>query len=216
MAYLQASLDIMHSDTFCPATSFGNYEAHMKEAHELDEQMKSTLAEQCDMKPRCLKCNGPHQTNQCVIKHKIENPRCINCGETGHIAAYRGCKKFPKLNTPQQNRRTFNSNQSLIKNNVSFAELLRKNQAPNATTSNEGQEMAPLARPPPPTRFGDNSASIIDLAIAKTFLFPYKIHSLPELSSDHNPVLLNFFLNYSIPNYPGKLNTNWKNLKKAL
>ncbi|GBO42094.1 Nucleic-acid-binding protein from transposon X-element [Araneus ventricosus] len=104
-------------------------------------------AEQCEMKPRCLKCNGVHQTNQCSIKHKIDNPTCINCGETGHVAAYRGCKKFPKINTPQQNRRTFHANQSLIQSNVSFAQLLRKNQP--ATTSNESQQRAPLAQPIP-------------------------------------------------------------------
>ncbi|GBO12136.1 hypothetical protein AVEN_273991-1 [Araneus ventricosus] len=25
-----------------------------------------------------------------------ENPKCINCGATGHIASWRGCKLFPK------------------------------------------------------------------------------------------------------------------------
>ncbi|GBN79346.1 hypothetical protein AVEN_150951-1 [Araneus ventricosus] len=66
------------------------------------------------------------------------------------------------------------------------------------------------------TRFGTNSANTIDFAIVKNFLYLYEIHSIPELSSDHNLIMLNFFLQYSIPNYPGKLKTNWKKSKDTL
>ncbi|GFX66172.1 probable RNA-directed DNA polymerase from transposon X-element [Trichonephila clavipes] len=42
------------------------------------------------------------------------------------------------------------------------------------------------------TRFGYGTQNTLDFAIVKNFNFPYSIESLPELSSDHNPVLLNF------------------------
>ncbi|GBM27854.1 hypothetical protein AVEN_209480-1 [Araneus ventricosus] len=56
----------------------------------------------CQLDPRCLKCGGPHSHVQCTERFetntegKIINPKCINCNETGHLASWRGCKKFPK------------------------------------------------------------------------------------------------------------------------
>ncbi|GBN96594.1 hypothetical protein AVEN_242577-1 [Araneus ventricosus] len=73
-----------------------------------------------------------------------------------------------------------------------------------------------ILAPSTPTRFGTNSANTIDFAIVKNFLYRYEIHSISELSSDHNAITLNFFLQYSIPKYTGKLKTNWKNLKILL
>ncbi|GBM03381.1 hypothetical protein AVEN_256921-1 [Araneus ventricosus] len=76
-------------------------------------------ADCCKIKPNRLKCKGPHQRNQRNIIEKAEKPNCINCGKIGRVASYRGCEKFPKPPTAQQNRqnyhhsarRTFNANQ---------------------------------------------------------------------------------------------------------
>ncbi|GBL99123.1 hypothetical protein AVEN_64118-1 [Araneus ventricosus] len=38
-----------------------------------------------------------HPTRECRIIEKIENPVCINCGEKGHLAAWRGCKALPVI-----------------------------------------------------------------------------------------------------------------------
>ncbi|GBN78160.1 RNA-directed DNA polymerase from mobile element jockey [Araneus ventricosus] len=73
-----------------------------------------------------------------------------------------------------------------------------------------------ILAPSTPTRFGTNSANTIDFAIVKNFLYPYEIHSISELGSDNNPITLNFFLQYSIPKYPGKLKTDWKKFKDTL
>ncbi|GFV40034.1 probable RNA-directed DNA polymerase from transposon X-element [Trichonephila clavipes] len=51
-----------------------------------------------------------------------------------------------------------------------------------------------IAFPDSPTRFGYNSANIIDFALINNFNFPFNINSIAELSSDHNPVILNFSL----------------------
>ncbi|GBN39763.1 hypothetical protein AVEN_110052-1 [Araneus ventricosus] len=51
----------------------------------------------CHMHPRCIKCNGQHATRDCSIKEKIEEPTCINCGEKGHLAAWKGCKAHPLI-----------------------------------------------------------------------------------------------------------------------
>ncbi|GFS47118.1 hypothetical protein TNIN_266131 [Trichonephila inaurata madagascariensis] len=49
-----------------------------------------------------------------------------------------------------------------------------------------------LLAPDTPTRFGYNSASPIDFALTRNFYRDSSIISLPELSSDHNPLILNF------------------------
>ncbi|GFT71472.1 RNA-directed DNA polymerase from mobile element jockey [Trichonephila clavipes] len=49
-----------------------------------------------------------------------------------------------------------------------------------------------LLAPPTPTRFGYNSASTIDFALTRHFHWRTSINSVSELSSDHNPIILNF------------------------
>ncbi|GFY29928.1 probable RNA-directed DNA polymerase from transposon X-element [Trichonephila clavipes] len=46
--------------------------------------------------------------------------------------------------------------------------------------------------PPTPTRFGVASASIIDYALIKNLNWPCTINSIPELSSELNPIKLHF------------------------
>ncbi|GFX90899.1 hypothetical protein TNCV_3167301 [Trichonephila clavipes] len=53
-------------------------------------------AENCHLKPRCLKFDSDHPTKQCPIKEKQDNPYCINCQEYGHTACYIKFPKFPK------------------------------------------------------------------------------------------------------------------------
>ncbi|GBM14034.1 hypothetical protein AVEN_140703-1 [Araneus ventricosus] len=54
-------------------------------------------ARNCKCKPRCIKCNGTHETRMCSIKTKIDNPVCINCKENGHLASWKGCPKYPVI-----------------------------------------------------------------------------------------------------------------------
>ncbi|GBN53794.1 RNA-directed DNA polymerase from mobile element jockey [Araneus ventricosus] len=70
--------------------------------------------------------------------------------------------------------------------------------------------------PNSPTRYGFNSATTIDLAIVRDFLFPYDINSLPEMSSDHNPVILTFYLRYTLPDCSGNTQILWKKLVNSL
>ncbi|GFU10760.1 uncharacterized protein TNCV_2387651 [Trichonephila clavipes] len=53
-------------------------------------------SQNCHMKTRCLKCGENHRTGECSIKDKIENPLCINCNATGHMASSTECPLFPK------------------------------------------------------------------------------------------------------------------------
>ncbi|GFU56463.1 uncharacterized protein TNCV_2609801 [Trichonephila clavipes] len=70
--------------------------------------------------------------------------------------------------------------------------------------------------PPTPTRFGTASATIIDYALMKNLNWPCNIDSIPELSSDHNPIKLHFprTAKFEIP--PPQFNTNWNLFTKTL
>ncbi|GFT01091.1 probable RNA-directed DNA polymerase from transposon X-element [Trichonephila clavipes] len=70
--------------------------------------------------------------------------------------------------------------------------------------------------PPTPTRFGTASATIIDYALMKNLNWPCTIDSISELSSDHNPIKLNFPRTPSFEIPPPQLYTNWKLFTKNL
>ncbi|GFS49294.1 putative RNA-directed DNA polymerase from transposon X-element [Trichonephila clavipes] len=55
-----------------------------------------------------------------------------------------------------------------------------------------------IAFPDTSTRFGHNSSNTLDFTLINNFQYPYTILSIPELSSDHNPVILNFSFNSNI------------------
>ncbi|GBO33729.1 hypothetical protein AVEN_258235-1 [Araneus ventricosus] len=61
-------------------------------------------ARNCHLKPKCIKCGGEHATRECSIKEKLPVPKCVNCGESGHIAAWKGCKAFPVIAKPSSKR----------------------------------------------------------------------------------------------------------------
>ncbi|GFW57831.1 RNA-directed DNA polymerase from mobile element jockey [Trichonephila clavipes] len=71
-----------------------------------------------------------------------------------------------------------------------------------------------IAFPSAPTRFGHNSANTIDIALIKNFYYPFTINSIDDLSSDHNPVFLNFnFKLAEAPPNPRAVSTDWKTFK---
>ncbi|GBO20205.1 hypothetical protein AVEN_174435-1 [Araneus ventricosus] len=63
-------------------------------------------ARNCQMKARCLKCEENHETRNCTITTKIDNPKCIDCKEFGHLASWQGCQGSQKLKTLKTNRHT--------------------------------------------------------------------------------------------------------------
>ncbi|GBM49858.1 hypothetical protein AVEN_191256-1 [Araneus ventricosus] len=66
-------------------------------------------ARNCHLKPKCIKCGGEHPTRECSIKDKIAEPKCVNCGESGHLAAWKGCKSYPIIKKPsyRQNGKSY-------------------------------------------------------------------------------------------------------------
>ncbi|GBM89343.1 hypothetical protein AVEN_136438-1 [Araneus ventricosus] len=49
------------------------------------------------MRTKYIKCGEEHATREFSIKNTIEVPKCVNCGETGHLAAFKDCKALPTI-----------------------------------------------------------------------------------------------------------------------
>ncbi|GFW78886.1 RNA-directed DNA polymerase from mobile element jockey [Trichonephila clavipes] len=74
-----------------------------------------------------------------------------------------------------------------------------------------------IAFPPTPTSFGHNSANTMDIALIKNFYYPFPINSIDDLSSDHNPVFLNFNFKLAVePPNPRAVSTDWNAFKNNL
>ncbi|GFT26313.1 probable RNA-directed DNA polymerase from transposon X-element [Trichonephila clavipes] len=70
-----------------------------------------------------------------------------------------------------------------------------------------------IVAPDSPTRFGYNSASTIDFALTRNLYWLTDIISSPELSSDHNPIILNFQTSIQF-NFPTRnVSTNWERFR---
>ncbi|GFS97756.1 putative RNA-directed DNA polymerase from transposon X-element [Trichonephila clavipes] len=66
-------------------------------------------------------------------------------------------------------------------------------------------------------RYGYNSQNTLDIALTGNFNFPFTIASLAELSSDHNPVLLNFsFITPIHQENPRAITTRWPSFMQHL
>ncbi|GFT65799.1 uncharacterized protein TNCV_729341 [Trichonephila clavipes] len=102
----------------------------------------------CFMRTRYLKCGESHRTNECPIKEKIENPVCINCNKTGHMANWSQCEEFPKRKLRKgetiRNRNTStetNKTSKKVTPNLSFAAALsgasNKNNTPGTSAAAE-------------------------------------------------------------------------------
>lgn len=60
-------------------------------------QIWGHIAKNCSAEYKCVKCKQPHLPGECprnVLKDT--DPCCVNCGETGHPANWRGCPFFKK------------------------------------------------------------------------------------------------------------------------
>ncbi|GFU66258.1 RNA-directed DNA polymerase from mobile element jockey [Trichonephila clavipes] len=73
-----------------------------------------------------------------------------------------------------------------------------------------------ILAPPTPTRFGYNSASTIDFALTRHFHWRTSINSISELSSDHNPIILNFKTSIKFDFPTRTVTTDWNLFRHTL
>ncbi|GFV44661.1 uncharacterized protein TNCV_212151 [Trichonephila clavipes] len=83
-------------------------------------------ADNCFLKPRCLKCGEEHLTKDCPIKQRLEIKFCINCQVYGPMANWHGCPCFPKppKGAIKTNRNSYtNLYSSFVRPNFSFVQI---------------------------------------------------------------------------------------------
>ncbi|GFT36666.1 nucleic-acid-binding protein from transposon X-element [Trichonephila clavipes] len=148
----------------------------------------------CHIKTRCLKCGDPHKTGECPIKDLIENPVCINCNKTGHLANSHRCEKYPKIQpkkvsplTETNPQNSFNSDQSKVKNDISFANALKGNQQMAPLPENPAPLNEPETAPAPPKR--KRNRNVIEDDDNGTFGFMDAIIELKKFFAE-NPSLI--------------------------
>ncbi|GFX29395.1 probable RNA-directed DNA polymerase from transposon BS [Trichonephila clavipes] len=73
-----------------------------------------------------------------------------------------------------------------------------------------------LIAPTSPTRFGYNSASIIDFALTRNLPWPSQVESIAELSSDHNPIMINLDTNTRFAFPQRNVTTDWESFRALL
>ncbi|GFW76915.1 probable RNA-directed DNA polymerase from transposon X-element [Trichonephila clavipes] len=73
-----------------------------------------------------------------------------------------------------------------------------------------------ILAPPTPKRFGYNSASTIDFALTRHFHWRTSVNSVSELSSDHNPIILNFKTSIKFDFPTRTVTTDWNLFRHTL
>ncbi|GFX03675.1 hypothetical protein TNCV_2112471 [Trichonephila clavipes] len=158
------------------------------------------------MRTRCLKCGESHRTNECPIKDKIQNPLCINCNKTGHMANWSQCEEFPKRKPRKgetiSNRNTYtesNKTSKKVTPNLSFAAALSGASNINST--------------PGTSAATEETPSINGKSNEKDFGFKDAIHELRRFFLDY-PFLLEMGRQFSYAKDEERLDIFYQNLVK--
>ncbi|GFV88235.1 probable RNA-directed DNA polymerase from transposon X-element [Trichonephila clavipes] len=117
-------------------------------------------AENCFLKPRCLKCGEEHLTKDCPIKQRLETKYSINCQVYGHMANWYGCPCFPKpkKGAAKINRNSYtNLYNSFVRPNFSYAQVAKNS---DNTKTNSNSQNKPQMAPRKPETSNQTEASI--------------------------------------------------------
>ncbi|GFU47344.1 nucleic-acid-binding protein from transposon X-element [Trichonephila clavipes] len=160
----------------------------------------------CFMRTRCLKCGESHRTNECPIKDKIQNPVCINCNKTGHMANWSQCEEFPKRKLRKgetiRNRNTStesNKTSKKVTPNLSFAAAL------SGASKQKSTPGTPAAT--------EETPSISENSNDKDFGFKDAIRELRRFFLDY-PFLLEMGRQFSYAKDEERLDIFYQNLVK--
>ncbi|GBO35437.1 hypothetical protein AVEN_19820-1, partial [Araneus ventricosus] len=140
-------------------------------------------ARNCHLKPKCIKCGGEHATRECSIKEKLPVPKCVNCGESGHIAAWKGCKAFPVIAKP-----------ALKRSNRSYADIAAgKREKTEKTTGRTAEEHPSISQDIPDIK--ESLQAIKDLKSIlgefPTLLEAIKLCKKPKTKQEKILIILN-------------------------
>ncbi|GFX83722.1 hypothetical protein TNCV_349861 [Trichonephila clavipes] len=159
------------------------------------------------MRTRCLKCGESHRTNECPIKDKIQNPVCINCNKTGHMANWSQCEEFPKRK-PRKGETIRNRNTSTESNKTS------KKVTPNLSFAAALSGAAKQKSTPETPAATEETPSINENSNDKDFGFKDAIRELRRFFLDY-PFLLEMGRQFSYAKDEERLDIFYQNLVKS-
>ena len=128
------------------------------------------ISKNCNSVFKCVKCSLPHQPGSCPRdKSKDSDPFCVNCGESGHPANWRGCEVYKKYLSNKNERMTkAREVKSTANNNIK--------KVFDTSTTTPGRSFASLfkSKPLPEENSRKSKSPIIDefLNLAKYFMEP--------------------------------------------
>ncbi|KAI8115023.1 Nucleic-acid-binding protein from transposon X-element [Lucilia cuprina] len=78
------------------------------------------IAKNCNAAFKCVKCDQDHEPGNCLrVNQDGTQPACVNCGEVGHPANWRGCSAYKKyVEMKRQRMRKSQEEKEIAKNNV--------------------------------------------------------------------------------------------------
>ncbi|GFS67100.1 uncharacterized protein TNCV_3416021 [Trichonephila clavipes] len=160
----------------------------------------------CFMRTRCLKCGESHRTNECPIKDKIQNPLCIDCNKTGHMANWSQCEEFPKRK-PRKGETIRNRNTCTESNKTS------KKVTPNLSFAAALSGASKLKTTPGTPAATEETPSINEKSNDKDFGFKDAIRELRKFFLDY-PFLLEMGRQFSYAKDEERLDIFYQNLVK--
>lgn len=144
------------------------------------------VARNCNSDYKCVKCDKSHPPGECDnSQSEGSKPICVNCGEPGHPANWRGCDSYKKYVKNKLDRmRKVREEKSLVSSNV--------NKAINSSIVSPGMTFAGLFQPQlsQKTNSEKRNSPIIEefLKLANFFLEPEELTLEQEI--------INFLNNY--------------------
>lgn len=152
-------------------------------------------ASNCFRDFRCVKCDINHPQGNCPTDHSMDEattrpePKCVNCGKTGHPANYRGCQvhldllkrledKKRLLQEAQVARQNYYNN--FRKPEVSFANVM------GPKVSN--QRMTPQQVPAQQANRNNNAGVGFDIQAECRSQFGMDFRSIRQKLSDFSPI----------------------------
>ena len=89
----------------------------------------------CNLEYKCVRCTEKHKPGECPKKLKNnKTPSCVNCGQEGHPASYRGCdyikftqqlKKNNDKMTSENRNKKINKIYDKVMPNIPYSQILR-------------------------------------------------------------------------------------------
>ncbi|KAI8116056.1 Nucleic-acid-binding protein from transposon X-element, partial [Lucilia cuprina] len=175
-------------------------------------QLWGYVARNCNSDFKCVKCDKSHPPGKCELS-QIQNskPTCVNCGEEGHPANWRGCvayKKYVKGKLERLDKARKDNFLQCNKNHLTFASLFHSNLNNNNSKNRCSpivEEFLKLSK-----LFLEPEEPTLEQEIHK-FLIDYKNMQKSEVKDE---VLNNWLLDHSLdvsricdagPSYPNGL-----------